>query len=128
MDGGQFLQTRIGGVPLVAIVGLGAGAIALLLAVRGRGRTVSTGVDMLSPSSAEAFGTLQQQQEDLGNALSALGMGQQTLSSQVAGSTQSLSDRFEAARQMQYALWNLTKPGPDVASASGYQQAAEQLY
>jgi hypothetical protein len=76
MEGGQLLQTKIGGVPLVALVGVGGGLVALLLAVRGRAKQPTSGADVISPSAAEAFGTLQQGQQDLGNALSALGGGQ----------------------------------------------------
>jgi hypothetical protein len=81
--GGAILHTKIGGVPLVAIVGVAAGLVALWLAVRSRSRAPSgpggTAIDPLAPSAAEAFGTLQQQQSDLSNALSALGMGQQDI-------------------------------------------------
>lgn len=81
MDPQGFLSQKIGPLPLVAWVGIMAGGAAILVALRAKtaARSTSTALDMLSPSSAEAFGTLQQQQEDLSNALNQLGIGQGTI-------------------------------------------------
>jgi hypothetical protein len=80
--GGNLLGQKVGPLPLVAWVGLAGGAVAIWLAVRSRANAASSsgvagaGISMLDPSSAEAFGTLQQQQQDLTNTLSGMQMGQ----------------------------------------------------
>jgi hypothetical protein len=80
--GGNLLGQKVGPLPLVAWVGLAGGAVAIWLAVRSRSNSGSSGpagagISMLDPSSAEAFGTLEQQQIDLTNTLSQMAQSNQ---------------------------------------------------
>lgn len=92
----NLLTHKIGPLPVVVWVGAGASIIGLFLLLNKNGsNSSSTGastnnVSMLAPTEAEAFGTIEQQQQDVTNALTTLGQNQAA----VGANVNSLSGAF----------------------------------
>jgi len=130
---GGLLGHKLGPLPVVVWVGLAGGAVAIAIAVRGKmgssssGGVNGAGIDMLAPSAAEAFGTLEEQQRQLTNALSSIGAGQ-------AASENSLSDQItrnfanaanlSQAQYSQLVSGQMAIRGNDQASSDYADQAA----
>jgi hypothetical protein len=83
--GGDIITEKVGPLPLVAWVAGGAGLIFLLILMTHRGSNSSAQsnqtnqVSSLAPTEAEAFGTIEQQQQDVTNALTTMGNNQSAL-------------------------------------------------
>lgn len=83
-EAGGILTEKVGPLPLVIWVIGGAGVIFIFMMMRNKGNSGSQGVttnqvSALAPTEAEAFGTIEQQQQDVTNALSTLGNNQAAL-------------------------------------------------
>jgi len=87
----NIVTQKAGPFPVVIWVVIGAGGIAILLMLThksGSGQqSQSNSVNALSPTEAESFGTIEQQQQDVVNALTTLGQNQ----SMMGGSLNTLS-------------------------------------
>jgi phage-related protein len=88
----NVITEKVGPLPLVVWVALGSGGVLLLIVLThksgtGSQATQSNSVAALAPTQAEAFGTLEQQQQDVVNALTTLNGNQSAL----GGSLSSLS-------------------------------------
>jgi hypothetical protein len=80
----NVITEKVGPLPLVVWVAGGAGAVALFIALSHKGNNgaaanQTNSVSALAPTSAEAFGTIEQQQQDVTNALTTLGQNQSAL-------------------------------------------------
>src|SRR5215472_1269700 len=83
-DGGDVVTQKVGGLPLVLWVAGGAGVIGLFILMTHKGNNGASAnqtnsVNALAPTEAEAFGTIEQQQQDVTNALTTLGNNQSAL-------------------------------------------------
>lgn len=81
---GNVLTQKVGPLPLVLWVVGGAGVIFVVMTMKNKGNSGSQGVttnqvSALAPTEAEAFGTIEQQQQDVTNALTTLGNNQSAL-------------------------------------------------
>jgi hypothetical protein len=124
MASADWLGEKLGPLPIVGWVGLAAGAVAIGLALRGRFNSQQSGVagagiDMLAPSAAEAFGTLEQQQSDLTNALSALGMGVSNVQSSVNDTRNAVGTVSTQVGQVGSAVGDVQGSVNDVRNAVG---------
>ncbi len=90
-EGDELLTHKVGPLPVILWVGGGAALVFLFLMLSRRssgGQAMQTNqVSSLAPTEAEAFGTIEQQQQDVTNALTTLGNNQ----SYLGGSLASLS-------------------------------------
>jgi hypothetical protein len=90
-EGDELLTHKVGPLPVLAWVGGGAALVFVFLMISRRssgGQQLATNqVSSLAPTEAEAFGTIEQQQQDVTNALTTLGNNQ----SYLGGSLASLS-------------------------------------
>jgi hypothetical protein len=83
-EGDELLTHKVGPLPVIVWVGGGAAVVFLLLMIS-RSRNNNAGnmqtnqVSSLAPTEAEAFGTIEQQQQDVTNALTTLGNNQSYL-------------------------------------------------
>ena len=83
-DGGDVVTQKVGGLPLVLWVAGGAGVIGIFILMTHKGNNGASAnqtnsVNALAPTEAEAFGTIEQQQQDVTNALTTLGNNQSAL-------------------------------------------------
>jgi hypothetical protein len=83
-DAGHVLTQKIGPLPLVLWVVGGAGLVFIVMMMKNKGSSGAQGmqtnqVSALAPTEAEAFGTMEQQQQDVVNALTTLGNNQSAL-------------------------------------------------
>jgi hypothetical protein len=96
----NILTHKLGPLPVIVWVASGASIIGVVLFLTkdksGSDNTSSNNVSMLSPTEAEAFGTIEQQQQDVTNALTTVGQNQAAL----GGSLNTLSGSF--AQQSAY--------------------------
>jgi hypothetical protein len=96
----NILTHKLGPLPVIVWVASGASIIGVVLFLTkdksGSDNTSSNNVAMLSPTEAEAFGTIEQQQQDVTNALTTVGQNQAAL----GGSLNTLSGSF--AQQSAY--------------------------
>jgi hypothetical protein len=81
---GHVLTQKIGPLPLVLWVVGGASVVFVVMMMRNKGGSGAQGmqtnqVSALAPTEAEAFGTMEQQQQDVVNALTTLGNNQSAL-------------------------------------------------
>jgi hypothetical protein len=80
---GEVLTHKVGPLPLLVWVAGGAGVVFLFVLMTHRNTSSSANatnsVSALAPTEAEAFGTIEQQQQDVVNALSTLGNNQSAL-------------------------------------------------
>lgn len=81
---GHVLTAKVGPLPLVLWVAGGASVIFIVMMARNKGNSGASGVatnqvSALAPTEAEAFGALEQQQQDVTNALTTLGNNQSAL-------------------------------------------------
>ena len=124
----NFLTKKIGPLPTIAWVGAGASIVGLVIMMKKNGTnstTPNTGnVAMLSPTEAEAFGTIEQQQQDVTNALTTLGQNQSalggsvnTLSGMTAGQITNENTQYGALSQAMADL--STQQTSDTASING---------
>lgn len=95
-SGGSFITQKVGPLPLVVWVMGGAGVVFLFILMKGRSSSSGTAnatnqVSALAPTEAEAFGTIEQQQQDVTNALTTLGQNQAAL----GGSLQTISGTID---------------------------------
>jgi hypothetical protein len=79
-----IITQKLGPLPLVVWVIGGSGAVLLFVMLTHKGNNGSqanttNSVSALAPTEAEAFGTLEQQQQDVSNALTTLGQNQAAL-------------------------------------------------
>src|SRR5215471_12996758 len=79
----NVITQKVGPLPLVVWVAIGSGGVLLLLMFTHKSgnskQSQSNSVNALSPTEAEAFGTIEQQQQDVVNALTTLGQNQSAL-------------------------------------------------
>jgi len=80
----NIVTQKVGPLPLVVWVAGGAGVIGLFILLTHKGNNGASAnqtnsVSALAPTSAEAFGTIEQQQQDVVNALTTLGQNQSAL-------------------------------------------------
>jgi hypothetical protein len=80
----DIITEKVGPLPLVVWVIGGSGAVLLFVMLTHKGSSGSqanttNSVSALAPTEAEAFGTLEQQQQDVSNALTTLGQNQSAL-------------------------------------------------
>lgn len=84
-DTGNVLTQKVGPLPLVVWVVGASGVVFLFLLMKGKGSANTAAnnqtnqVSALAPTEAEAFGTIEQQQQDVTNALTTLGNNQSAL-------------------------------------------------
>ena len=81
---GHVLTQKVGPLPLVLWVVGGSGVVLLFMLMRNKGSSGAQGIQTnqitaLAPTEAEAFGTIEQQQQDVTNALTTLGNNQSAL-------------------------------------------------
>jgi hypothetical protein len=81
---GHVLTAKVGPLPLVLWVVGGASVIFVVMLMKNKGSSGAQGlqtnqVSALAPNEAEAFGTIEQQQQDVTNALTTLGNNQSAL-------------------------------------------------
>jgi hypothetical protein len=80
----SIITQKLGPLPLVVWVIGGSGAVLLFVMMTHKGNNgaqanTTNSVSALAPTEAEAFGTLEQQQQDVSNALTTLGQNQAAL-------------------------------------------------
>jgi hypothetical protein len=80
----DIITQKVGPLPLVVWVIGGSGAVLLFVMMTHKGSSGSSAnttnsVSALAPTEAEAFGTIEQQQQDVSNALTTLGQNQSAL-------------------------------------------------
>lgn len=83
----NIVTQKVGPLPLVAWVAGGAGLIFVIIMIAGKNSSNSSStqqnatnqVSSLAPTEAEAFGTMEQQQQDVTNALATIGNNQSAL-------------------------------------------------
>jgi|SRR5215471_450054 len=79
----NVITQKVGPLPLVVWVAIGSGGVLLLLMFTHKSgnskQSQSNSVNALSPTEAESFGTIEQQQQDVVNALTTLGQNQSAL-------------------------------------------------
>jgi len=80
----NVITQKVGPLPLVVWVAGGAGVIGLFILMTHKGNNGSSAnqtnqISALAPTEAEAFGTIEQQQQDVTNALTTLGNNQAAL-------------------------------------------------
>jgi len=80
----NIVTQKVGPLPLVVWVAGGAGIIGLFILMTHKGNNGASAnqtnqVSSLAPTEAEAFGTIEQQQQDVVNALTTLGQNQSAL-------------------------------------------------
>lgn len=82
-DAGEVLTHKVGPVPLIVWVAGGAGVVFVFLLLshrtQGSSANATNQISALAPTEAEAFGTIEQQQQDVTNALTTLGNNQSAL-------------------------------------------------
>jgi len=88
----NFITQKVGPLPLVVWVAGGAGVIGLFILMTHKGNNTAQGnqtnsVQALAPTEAEAFGTIEQQQQDVTNALTTLGQNQSALGGSMSSLT-----------------------------------------
>lgn len=87
---GNVLMHKVGPLPLIAWVVGASGLVFIFLLVKGQSsantaaNNQTNSVDALSPNEAEAFGAIEQQQQDVTNALTTLGNNQSALGGSVS--------------------------------------------
>lgn len=113
----NIVTEKVGPLPLVLWVVIGAGGVAVLIMLTHKsgsgGQAVQTNsVQALAPTSAEAFGTLEQQQQDVVNALTTLGQNQSAL----GGSLSTLTGITTQQGQYNAAQFQQIEQGQTAAS------------
>ena len=87
----NVITQKVGPLPLVVWVVIGSGGVLVLLMLTHKSgnsqQSQTNSVNALSPTEAESFGTIEQQQQDVVNALTTLGQNQ----SMMGGSLSTLS-------------------------------------
>lgn len=87
-DAGEVLTHKVGPVPLIVWVAGGAGLVFVFLLLTHKSTSAAANqtnsVSALAPTEAEAFGTIEQQQQDVTNALTTLGNNQSALGGSIS--------------------------------------------
>ena len=87
-EAGAVLSHKVGPLPLLAWVAGGAGLVFVFILLthknQGSSANQTNSVNALAPTEAEAFGTIEQQQQDVVNALSTLGNNQSALGGSIS--------------------------------------------
>ena len=125
----DVITQKVGPLPLVVWVAGGAGVVGLFLLMTHKGNNSAQGnqtnsVNALSPTEAQAFGTIEQQQQDVTNALTTLGQNQSAL----GGSMSTLSGLSQQEATTQgYALSTFNQLGQVWSSVKGTQSDVNAL-
>lgn len=117
---------KVGPLPLIAWVAGGAGLVFLLLMMKHGSNNASNlqtnAVSALAPTEAEAFGTIEQQQQDVTNALTTLGQNQSYLGGSLATltgiTTQQGADNAAAFQNLQNGQQSILSGQASAASSS----------
>lgn len=129
-EAGHVLTQKIGPLPLVLWVVGGAGLIFVVMMMKNKGSSGAQGmqtnqVSALAPTEAEAFGTMEQQQQDVVNALTTLGNNQSALGGSMSTLTgivtQQGADNASAFQNLKDGQATIEQGQASAASAnSGY--------
>jgi hypothetical protein len=99
----NIITQKVGPLPLVVWVAIGSGGVLLLLMLThkssGAQSTQTNSVNALSPTEAESFGTIEQQQQDVVNALSTLAQNQSALGGSISTLNGSETQNWANANQ-----------------------------
>jgi hypothetical protein len=114
----NIITQKVGPLPLVVWVIGGSGAFLLFVMLTHKGNNgqqanATNQVSALAPTEAEAFGTIEQQQQDVTNALTTLGQNQSAL----GGSLQTISGTIDTNQN-----WNAAQFANILGGLSQVQQ------
>jgi hypothetical protein len=121
------LTAKVGPLPLVVWVAGGSAVVLVFMMMRNKGNSGAQGmqtnqVSALAPTEAEAFGTMEQQQQDVVNALTTLGNNQSALGGSMSTLTgivtQQGADNAASFQNLQNGQSTIEQGQQSAASAS----------
>jgi len=132
----NIVTQKVGPLPLVVWVAGGAGVIGLFILMTHKGNNGAAAnqtnqISSLAPTEAEAFGTIEQQQQDVTNALTTLGNNQSALGGSLSTLTgiitQQGADNAAAFQSLQSGQQSILQGQTDASSqASNYYNTLTQ--